>query len=274
MAGGSGGPYTGGGVKIVFANPPCRRRGFTLVELLVVIAIIGIVAALLLPSLSQAKSSAKTAGCLSNLHQLMLGWKLYADENNSVLAVNIPTPGTKPAWIAGDFSTQGNATNQAIIRQGVIFPYVRNPAVYRCPADTSAANGAPVVLSYAMNGWMGSRTMSGAGPSVYSEGDNGSGYRTFMRESEISANGGAARLWVLTDEDPYTLDDGWFLVTMNDSQPFASFPGIRHRHGSGMIFADGHAAVFKLRDPASIPGAKIQAANTDWIQLKQITTQP
>lgn len=237
--------------------------------MLVVIAIIGIIAALLLPALSAAKGSATAAACVSNLRQLSLGWKLYADENSGVLVVNIPLPGDKPAWIAGDFTKPGNATNQAIIRQGLVFPYVRSTATYRCPADTATTNGAPVVLSYSMNGWMGSRTMNDAEPNAYA-----GSYRTFVRESEISAIGAAARLWVLGDEDPSTLNDGWFMVTMDDNRPFASFPGIRHRHGGGMIFGDGHAEIFKLRDPGSVPNRQISPANTDWLLLKQMTTQP
>ena len=130
-------------------------------------------------------------------------------------------------------------------------------------------NGAPVVLSYSMNGWMGSRTMNDGGAGGY-----GTSYRTFVRESEISVIGAASRLWVIQDEDPSTLNDGWFLVTMDDSKPFASFPGIRHQHGSGMIFADGHTQVFKLRDPGSVPGKQNYYDDTDWLLLKQMTTQP
>ena len=55
--------------------------GFTLIELLVVIAIIAILAALLLPALSKAKEAAKSAQCISNLHQISLATKLYADDN-------------------------------------------------------------------------------------------------------------------------------------------------------------------------------------------------
>jgi len=52
-------------------------RAFTLLELLVVMAVIGILAALLLPSLSAAKAKASGAVCLNNLKQLQVCWQLY-----------------------------------------------------------------------------------------------------------------------------------------------------------------------------------------------------
>ena len=59
-----------------------QRAGFTLIELLVVIAIIAILAALLLPALSTARRAAKSAACLSNLHQIGLALVLYNNDNN------------------------------------------------------------------------------------------------------------------------------------------------------------------------------------------------
>ena len=247
-----------------------RRSGFTLIELLVVIAIIAILAALLLPALTAAKAKAKSTGCISNLRQLSLGWKMYADDNNGTLAVNLPFAGTASrSWVNGELGINSPAaTNQANITQGLIYPTVQNVKVYHCPADETQLGGGPSVLSYSMNGWMGSRTMSQLASAA-----NGPAYRTFVREAEIAAIAATSRLWVFADEDPSTLNDGWSLVTMDDKQPFASFPGIRHAHGGGMNFADGHTQIFKLRDPGSNPGRQILYNNPDWLLFKQMTTE-
>ena len=173
-------------IKMERQNWVSRPSGFTLIELLVVIAIIAILAALLLPALTQAKQRAQSISCMSNGKQLMTAWRLYADENNDILApndypfqtsfvVNDYLAGAAGAtwgsqhknWVVGTMAP-ACSLDQADTRapQGqsmymdpnsLLSPYAPNKALYHCAADNFTSTLSPKghTRSYSMNSAVG-----------------------------------------------------------------------------------------------------------------------
>jgi len=105
------------------------RRAFTLIELLVVIAIIGILAALLLPALSSAKQRAWTTQCNSNLHQIGLGMRIFADDANGLY----PESGGTIPWGTTDVAPPDGSGKPGWMQQ--IVSYTQNTNIYHCPAN-------------------------------------------------------------------------------------------------------------------------------------------
>ncbi|MEI9864420.1 MAG: prepilin-type N-terminal cleavage/methylation domain-containing protein [Limisphaerales bacterium] len=102
---------------------------FTLIELLVVIAIIAILAAMLLPALATAKQKAWKTSCTSNLRQIGLSMRMYADENQELY----PESGNNIHWGAIDPGTQKPGWMEQVVG------YIGSTNVFRCPGNVQLA---------------------------------------------------------------------------------------------------------------------------------------
>ena len=148
-------------------GPRAGQRGFTLIELLVVIAIVAILAGLLLPGVGRAKQKAQGIQCLNNHRQLLLAWRMYAEENRD----RIPYASVhgsdrsrdSAVWVLGQLDFDGanrfNWDPNLSVRKSPLWKYCPSLAVWRCPGDRSTVTVAgrklPRVRSMTMSVWAG-----------------------------------------------------------------------------------------------------------------------
>ncbi len=255
-------------------RPPRSNTGFTVVELLVVAAVLAFLCLVMASGLSRVRPNTNAAVCQRNLRTLTSAWTMYAEENGDILpAPGLANPG-RPPWIASNLEDV-----LATITSGALFPYVKNRAVYQCPANPAKMlyHGVtqPIPRSYSMSDVFGMGFWLSA-PT----------WRTYARKGEIVL---PARTFLFIDEHPDSINDGEFANVCTGAQPgdppgsarIIDFPANYHDGGCGLSYADGHGELHvwvgaRIKNAPLISSSPIQLnvpAQSSWMDMQWLAAR-
>jgi len=266
----------------------CLGNGFTLIELLVVIAIIAILAAMLLPALQAAKAKAQGISCMNNQRQLALAWRMYADDNHDSLVLSSDDGTGAPyvpydtgthtannwAWTWSKMDSNGlnpfNTDPHADIMLRPLWQYVKNSAIYKCPADMSTVNSNGVVVprirSISMNYFLNPYGSNILPPDSAGWGQYYIPYYSKTTNLILGRSPGPSDTFVFIDERSDVINWGNFGTDMSGyptpTSPiprgpvykwYYDMPASYHHRAAGLCFADGHADLHRWQVASTMP---------------------
>jgi prepilin-type N-terminal cleavage/methylation domain-containing protein len=248
-----------------------KRRAFTLIEVLVVVAIIGLLLAILLPSLERSRELSRRTVCLHNLKMLGQCWTLYHTVNKGALVAGVAdsrevTAPTSKDWLKthapGWTRYIGTAPNSAPLDQqawaihtGALYQYARTEGIYRCPKTRGRE-----MRTYSTN----------QGAHGYVDGGfDGTTWAEWVARRIDDLGNPGTRL-AFFDDFPENWDACWMISPMNPKwwNPLS----LRHDLGTTLTFADGHSEWWAWTDLNTKQFAKMSWE--DWFKAEGSTKQP
>ena len=255
------------------------RAGFTLIKVLVVIGIIGVLIAILVPSLSSARNQSRSTLCQTNLRTLGQGWGMYSDEN-----LDIMLPSRLPRHSAGGFA---NPANHYTVSTGLKYrprwpvlmqKYVGAPALLKPLTYRDRQNyDSPVYVCPSASDWTDERNAAYGynyqflgNPRVAADRLRQLAQRSRIRNTSktvvIADSMGSAAAFPTRQRLPYSNagreehrrgNYGWLIdpprleaksSRAGGPRSKRSAPDPRHRDRVNAVFADDHAELLSLHD--------------------------
>ena len=198
-----------------------KKKGFTLIELLVVIAIIALLLAILMPSLRRVKEAGKRIQCMNNTKTfaaaMMLYVKDYENKFPSAKASNNGWIDEIPGYKFNPWEAPKEDQLEAI-RRGLLFSYVENTDVYKCPV-AKKNHFRTYSLPHSINGFAN---------------DGG----TILQKITQAKNTSGRMLFL--DDYIYDYDSAWMI--WYSRQAWWNTTPIRHGSGGNVFsYLDGHS---------------------------------